>query len=34
MLWSLFFYPGEGLPPVVLTGLGGEKAEFQTVNPL
>ena len=31
MYWSLFFYPGEGLPPVDLSGLGGEKQEFQAV---
>jgi len=32
MYFSLFYYPGEGLPPVNLGGLGGEKPEFSQVK--
>eukprot|EP00286_Rhodomonas_abbreviata_P019992 CAMPEP_0181294136 /NCGR_PEP_ID=MMETSP1101-20121128/3434_1 /TAXON_ID=46948 /ORGANISM="Rhodomonas abbreviata, Strain Caron Lab Isolate" /LENGTH=166 /DNA_ID=CAMNT_0023398763 /DNA_START=41 /DNA_END=541 /DNA_ORIENTATION=+ len=31
MHWMLYFYAGEGLPPVDLSGLGGEKPEFTEV---
>jgi len=32
MFWTLYYYPGQDLPPVDLSGLGGEKPEFSKVK--
>jgi hypothetical protein len=32
MRWTLFFFPGPGIPDVDLSGLAGEVAEFSEVH--